>query len=380
MLFCIARRLARLEADNLGAIAHPASQWLRENCTALFTNQSGTFDIAWDALRKALEAGSGQHRFAAANRRWVDESLNSAAGRMLDALFQYQGWKDLKEGEALPEALSVKLDEMLSLRSDDRRYAIVMIASKLLWLFRIDAQWVETRMLPLTSEKSVDNDAFWAGFFWAARVPKPALYEKLKQSLIDLASKPSLPKEQANNLAGILLLEWVRGRDMTDREPLVSDVELREVLIHAGDDLRTWMLWNLRRFARKPELPIADKLVQFFRGVWPRQRTMRSPEMTGKLVELALSAPDRFSEIVDVLLPRLVPIEHGSTVLASAVVDQQIFTDHARALLDLLSVVLPPDAETWPYGAGEILRLLEQRPETRDDPRLATLLRSAERV
>ncbi|MEX3982250.1 SIR2 family protein [Paraburkholderia sp. EG287A] len=376
MLFCIARRLAQLEPGNLRSISHPTSEWLRANCMSTFEHQPHSFDIAWDALRGALADGSGQHKFAIANRRWVDESLNSAVGRMLDALFQHPRWKELKEGSTIPEELRAKLEEMLSLKADDRRYAIVTITHRLMWLFHVDPVWVEARLLHLADGESMDSDAFWAGFFWAARVPQPILYERLKQPLIKLASEPRLPKGHAANLAGILLLEWARGQDLANvDEQLISDVELREVLIHAGDELRTSVLWHLRRFAGK-QVQIEERLLPFLRRVWPRQRTMRTPDMTGRLVDLALSVPSQFSEVVKAIIPRLVPIAQGSTMLATAAINQEIFADHSSAMLDLLSTILPPDASTWPHGTGETLRRLAQCPEAHRDPRLAAMIRA----
>jgi SIR2-like domain len=375
----IGRRLGRLAPDELRKIAHPASEWLRQSCGVLFAQQPAVFDLVWEALRVSLADSSGQHKFPGPERKWVDESLNSAAGRMLDTLFKYPGLDDVKPDRELPNAWSIKLDQMLALHADDRRYAIVMIASRLAWLYQTDRKWVETQMLPLSTGTDADTDAFWAGFFWAAHAPQPLLYLKLKQPLIALASKRNLSKQHANNLAGILLLGWARQEDSDEPEQLISNVELREILIHAGDELRSWILWYLRQWTKKPDSPLGDKLLSFLEQVWPRQRSVRTADMSGKLIDLALSAPDRFSEIVTAILPRLVPINGHSVMLARVNVDEKIFAQHPRTLLNLLSVVLSPNPGAWPYGTGEILAQLAEQPDTRDDPRLAALQRYGQR-
>ncbi|WP_343666704.1 SIR2 family protein [Paraburkholderia tropica] len=380
MLSAIGRRLARLEPAQLGEIVHPATEWLRDRCGTLYSQCPEVFDLVWKALRASLSASSGLHKFPSSDRRWVDESLNSAAGRMLDTLFKYPGLDDIKPDAGFPIAWSAKLDEMLALHADDRRYAIVMIASRLTWLYRTDRKWVDTRMLPLSTRNDADTEAFWAGFFWAARAPQPPLYLKLKQPLIALASQQNLRRAHANNLAGILLHGWARQKDSNEPEQLISDTELREIHIHAGDELRSSVLWYFQQWAKKPDSPLGENLLPFLERVWPRQRTVRTAQMSAKLVDLALAAPDRFSEIVTAILPRLVPIKGHSVVLARVNVNETILTQHPRALLDLLSIVLSPDPGGWPYGVGEILAQLAEQPTTRNDPRLEILLRYEQRA
>lgn len=375
MLSAIGGRLGRLERAQLREIIHPATEWLRERCGTLYSQCPKIFDLVWDALRGALSADSGQHKFPSPDRRWVDESLNSAAGRMLDTLFKYPGLDDINPDAGLPNALSLKLDEMLALHADDRRYSIVMITSRLTWLYRTDPEWVDTRMLPLSTRNDADTEAFWAGFFWAARAPQSPLYLKLKQPLIALASQQNLRRAHANNLAGILLQGWARQKDSNEPEQLISDIELREILIHAGDELRSSVLWYFRQWAKKPDSPLGENLLPFLERVWPHQRTVRTAQMSGKLVDLALAAPDRFPEIATAILPRLVPIHGHSVVLARVNVNEKILTQHPRTLLDLLSAILSSDSGVWPYGVGDILAQLAEQPTTRDDPRLQILLR-----
>lgn len=371
----IGGRLGRLKPCELREIAHPATTWLRESCGMLFAERPEVFNLVWEALRVTLADGSGLHKFPSPDRRWVDESLNSAAGRMVDTLFKYPGLAELKPNAGFPDAWSRKLDQMLALHADDRRYAIVMIASKLAWLYQTNPEWVDAQMLPISTGDDADNDAFWAGFFWSAHTPQRSLYQKLKAPLIALASQLNLRREHANSLAGVLLGGWASGDSTKDSEQLISDVELREVLIHAGDELRSWILWYLQQWTKKPDSPLGKNLLPFLERVWPRQRTVRTAQMSGKLIDLALSAPDLFPEVIKAILPRLVTIDGHSVILAGINVDEKIFAHHPCTLLDLLSVVLSPDTGMWPYGTREIIGQLAEQPETRDDPRLAALRR-----
>jgi len=313
------------------------------------------------------------------DRRWVDESLNSVVGHLLDAWFKHPCVREVTQATGLPAAWLGRLDQMLDLPGDHQLHAIVMISSRLNWLFHIVPEWTSNRMLPLVQEIEDKNSAFWAGYFWGNHTPQPTLYSRLKPAFIALARQKKLRHGQSNSLAGILLSGWGYEDGSTGSEEHISNVELREVLINSGDDLRRMILWYLQQWVNNPDSPFPGRLVSFLQSVWPRQRELRTAHISGKLVELVLSVPDRFAEIVPLILPRLVPIDSQAIVLSHTNIVDSIFEACPRTLLDLLAVILGEDSTVWPYGVGDILYQLTLRPETRDDLRLSRLIRLDQR-
>jgi hypothetical protein len=90
---------------------------------------------------------------------------------------------------------------------------------------------------------------------------------------------------------------------------------------------------------------------------------------------MALAIPDRFPEIVDAILPRLVPIM-GASLRTNNLLNNtegSIIRNHPQVLLTLLQAILPENKIHWPSESKEILDQLAQQSETKDDPRLAEL-------
>lgn len=379
LLAAIGGRITRLTTTQLKEIIHPISEWLRARSELLYSNCQEISDVLWDTIIEALMAepeSKGPHK---PDRRWVDESLNSVVGLLLDAWFKHPCVREVSPATGLPAAWLGRLDQMLDLPGDHQLYAIVMISSRLNWLFHIAPEWTSNRMLPLVQEIEDRNNAFWAGYFWSNRTPQPVLYSRLKPAFIALARQKKLLHGQSNSLAGILLSGWGHEDGSIGSDEHISNVELREVLINSGDDLRRMMLWYLQQWVNNPDSPFPGRLVSFLECVWPRQRELRTAHMSGKLVELALSVPDRFAEIVPLILPRLVPINTQSVILSHANISASIFEACPRTLLDLLSIILEEDSTVWPYGVGDILYQLTLRSETRDDLRLSRLMRLNQR-
>ena len=174
----------------------------------------------------------------------------------------------------------------------------------------------------------------------------------------------------------MLLAGWAGSDDPAEEDTLIPDVELREVLVHGDDELRTQMLWYLQRWSNEPNSKWGDRILPFLEHVWPRQRSVRTPQTSGRLVDMALAMPDRFVEIVNAILPLLNAVA-GSSVRMGHFIDLEegIASQHPRELLDLLWKVLPEDAWLWPYETRRTLDSLKAQELVRDDTRLAELSR-----
>src|SRR3546814_12169790 len=86
MLTAIGHRLARLDLDQIDALKHPISEWLRDHGEILHARLTEVFDLVWNALIAALAAHPSPPKFRRPDASWVDDGLNRPAGRMVDAM------------------------------------------------------------------------------------------------------------------------------------------------------------------------------------------------------------------------------------------------------------------------------------------------------
>ena len=376
LLTAIAARLAKLGTEKVAELRHPISEWIRDRATELLTNLPDVFRAVWDLLVAALATHPPKDRFRRADAGWVDDGLNQPAGRMVDALFKDPSKVNFNSDKGLPTEWKTRLDQLLALPGDARRHVIAMTAPHSNWLYFIDPDWTESRLLAVADGDDADAQAFWGGYFWAAQTPQLPLYTRLKPAFIALARSGAKRRDHANKLAGMLLAGWAGSDDPAEKDTLIPDVELREVLIHGDDELRTQMLWYLQRWSNEPDSKWGDRILPFLERVWPRQRSVRTPQTSGRLVDMALAMPDRFVEIVNAILPLLDAVA-GSSVRMGHFIDLEegIASQHPRELLDLLWKVLPEDAWLWPYETRRTLDALKAQELVRDDTRLAELSR-----
>ncbi|UDL92236.1 hypothetical protein LGH82_13995 [Mesorhizobium sp. PAMC28654] len=181
----------------------------------------------------------------------------------------------------------------------------------------------------------------------------------------------------ASPIGGFLLAGWGGDPDTNPPEQLLTSVELRDILVESDDDLRGQILWHIEQWSADAEGKWRVLLVPFLKDVWPNHRAVRTPKMSARLVDLALASGDLFPQVVEAILPRLVPVR-GSMLrgfMLGEGAGNHPATIYPTAMLDLLWAILAEDATQWPYKVEDILDVLSEAPETRADPRLSELRR-----
>jgi hypothetical protein len=112
------------------------------------------------------------------------------------------------------------------------------------------------------------------------------------------------------------------------------------------------------------------------REVWPRQRVVRTWEVSEKLAALALQSGEAFPLFVEAVASHLVPVEDPFNMfLAFDAISEDLIGEHAAQVLTLIYPLLSTSLAAWPYEARAVVEQLVSRPQIARDPRLAELRR-----
>ena len=361
--FCaqIARRISKLPESSVAKFTHPTSDWFLKSSNTLITSYPEQFEQVWSKILKVLrlEEGVSKTALVRGNKEpaWATEALNAPVGKLAQAIMNDPQKEGLKAGKGFPASWTTRVEELLDLPGDHRRYALVMFAFNLNWFFYIDPVWTDQNFLFVLDNEDEDQEAFWEGFFWGAKYPEDKLYRRLKPWLLKLAQqKHVVGRREANVLSAFLLSGWGRTYKKTV-ERLVTNEEMRTILLNADDDFRGQLIWHLSRWASdekndtwKTSLPV------FFTEVWPRQKQAKSPSLSAKLCDLVFSNKALFPLVVDTILPLVTIIdETGIYFPHLRGAKDDIVAKYPEKTLALLWAVLSENATKWPYGIDEVL-------------------------
>lgn len=380
MIKLISGRLCQLPLSLLGGIANPVSEWMQRIGHRLYGDAAAVLPTLWTRLVAAL-ALDGEDRPHRADQGWADDALNAPVGRLVRLLMDDPMKADRVVGGGFPEVWTARANQLLALPGDRRRHALVMLGNQYNWLFNIDPKWVEQALLSAINADDDDSDAIWDGIFWSARMPSRVLFERIKPGLVARARKPAMRRKNNEVIAGMLLSGWGGEADAPEPARLLTDIELREILIHADDELRGQLLCHLGHWSHNVQTRWPERLIPFLRDVWPKQRALRNPSISARLVDLALGSGDQMPAVVSVILPRLVPARSTTMHMMLMTSGPEPHPAHRfpNAMLELLWAVLGDDPQLWPYKIEDTLALLADDPEVGSDSRLSELRRRRQR-
>lgn len=375
LLRATAARLTMLPTASLYEIAHPVADWLEKVSARLKAEAPTTFAAIWNAIVTALAAGGGGEREDGGGGR---DPINSPVGRLVTCLMADAGKRASTADTGLPSDWKERVTQLLNLPGMLRRQALQITGSSVVWLFYSDPAWTEQTLLPAVADFGLDGDAVWAGLLRNFGLSH-ALFQLVKPHLIARSTAPQTNPHHISAMAGGLLAGWGGSTELNEPERLVTDIELREVLICAKDEFRISLLGHLERWSSQVDGPWSHRLIPFLSGAWPKQRALHTPRISGRLADLAISAGDLMPAVVEAILPRLVPVRDGLRSLLYGQKPIEVARRFPVAMLDLLWAILGEDARLWPYRAGEIIDVLGEEGQTSADTRLSELRQRRDR-
>ncbi len=381
----IAERISRYPDEAVARIIGPASDWILNSRQKLASCFTDAFDRVISKLIHALcsqpSAGVSAISRHGTEPDWATEAINSPVGKIARALFNDPRIDDLKVDEVLPVGWLTYCNDLLSLSGDPRRYALAILAHNLGWFYSLNRQWTETKLLSvLESESGYDQEAVWSGFFLGSSKLYRDLFIRIKPNLLAVAKGRSLAKrEYGEVLAGIILSGW-GSRNGKTQERLISNDEMRDVLLYVDDDFRCRILWQVERWSKNQEAPAGEKwpqmLAELLRDVWPRQKSVKTPAVSAALCDLAFSNVERFPEIADIVLPLLTKIDQNHVRIPNLRNSKDTTDLYPHRTLALLYAVLPDNVAAWPFAIEETLeRIGEAANDLRRDEKLIELNR-----
>ncbi|TAT79519.1 hypothetical protein ELI56_15550 [Rhizobium ruizarguesonis] len=334
--------ICSLSSDEIAKIWYPLVEWLTSRSPQLESRGLGQFDIIWDKVVAAAELHPSGYK-EKPKRDWSSEALNSPIGRLVLALMQLRMPEDRK---GVPAAWIVRMTKVLQLPGDHGRHALHLAAQRALWLNHYEPAWTYDHVLSKAIEAGPDGDAFWSGFARMRQAPDPALIKRLKPAMM---ARVGTGERVEINLIAFLLSGWgAKGP-----EQAVSDAELRDILVLGDDSVRQSVLRFLRDWATQSQ-EWQGSVLPFLRNVWPRQRTIKTPQMSSALLRFASGLPSQFAAILDSVSARLVTLSQGHGMhLHCKVTD--LDRGGVEALLSTLEKLLPEDRAEWPYDGKVII-------------------------
>ncbi|VVM47497.1 hypothetical protein [Pseudomonas fluorescens] len=327
------------------------------------------------------------------------DTLNTPVGKLVGVFIE--AWRSLAGAEVLfAEGTITRTMRDTAISATGRSGLIVRhrFIEHLPYFLRSDRHWAEVNLI---SPLLINDDTSVP--LWRAVARRTRYSDVLKiigNEIVVRANDRRLGREARQSLVFSLVIESLHSF-REEREPAVSNPKILQMLRNLDDEIRATAANAVQQFVRELsanksdeiEAPGAAELFRkavapFLKQVWPSERSLATPGVSGAFAVLPAASEDAFGEAVDVIERFLVPFKCWSLIAYGlygevhgvkrlSIIDNEY---KAKALLRLFDLTIgSSDGAIIPYDLTEALDQIQYvSPELTKDPiyrRLSTAAR-----
>jgi hypothetical protein len=326
----VAPILLNMPADSFQRITHSVAWWLSACSKVLDGHQ----DIFVALSIRVLEA---PHEDEVSDNEPVTQAINHPVGLVTQALLDYWFRSEPNDKQGLPPYLLPLLSKLCDTNIDSFIHGRVLLASRLIALFRVDQKWSEAFLLPLFNWQTSASEArgCWEGFLWAPRLYRP-LFLSFKADFFETARHYSMLGGHGRQYAAVLTYAALEPEDtFTDNELQEAVAALPQEGLH---EVAHTLVQAIESAGEKRELYWKNRVERFWHYVWPKSLDRMSKPISEELARLSIAARDEFPKALLVVKDWLQPLKHPYYVI-SLLEESTLcrkYPKHALALLDAI--------------------------------------------
>lgn len=239
----------------------------------------------------------------------VTSAINHAVGHVAQALLNLWLKREPNDNDTLPVDIEPFFTQLCDTKIEQFRHGRILLASKLIALFRVDRRWTENQLLPLFDWEYYPTEAkaVWKGFLWS-----PRLYWQLliafKSQFLETAHHYAELGDHGRQFAAFLTyaaLDSVEGYTVYDFQTAVGALP-QEGLNEAARALSQ----AIESAGEQREDYWKNRIQPFWQQVWPKSRNFASNGIAESLARMSIEARDEFPNALSMVQAWLRPIEH----------------------------------------------------------------------
>jgi hypothetical protein len=323
----------------LQEIAHAVTWWIESVSKLINCHENILYSLCIRLLALPLEVGTGSRIIQNGIETYdpVSSAINHPVGHVTKALINLLFKLNPNDNDLLPSNLKPIFTRLCDCEVDRFRHGRVLLASRLIALFRVDRTWTEQFLLPLFDwSNPVEARATWEGFLWSPRLYQPLLLA-FKLQFLDCANHYADLGKHQRQFASFLTyvaLDQTDGYTVDEFQSAFSALP-KEGLEESAQTLSQ----ALAGAADQREDYWINRAHPFWQQIWPKSRDLPTPRIAESLARMVIAARGEFPAALSATRDWLLPIEYPDYVVHMLSESDLCIRFPADALL-LLSAVI----------------------------------------
>ena len=317
--------------ETLSDIAHDLASWLQRVTKSVDLPDS----VFLNVCSRVLDGSTLGGVFDASP---VTLALNHPVGMVTQAVLDYWFRFEPNDNDSLPEDLKQVLTRICVTDKHQYVHGRVILASRLIALFRVDRIWTEEHMLPFFDWTKDENEAkaMWEGFLWSPRI-YPPLMIAFKTYFLETANHYDKLEDCGPHFINCLTfaaIETLDGFRPSDFQCAMNALP-NDAILHAAQAVVS----ALEGSGSNREQYWENRVQPFWHQVWPKSHDLASSQLAETLVCLSIAAQGKFPAALQTIIGWLQPIEYTYYVV-SKLNESGLCSQFPNESLDLLSHIV----------------------------------------
>ncbi len=350
--------------------AHCFSWWLEESSKSIECHEN----ILKTLCHRVLEI---PYQDDVDTEQPVSRAINHPIGHVTKALLNLWFKREPNDNDSLASDIKPFFTRLCDAGVEEFRHGRVLLASRLIALFRVDRQWTETYLLPFFDwdRNAMEAKAAWEGFLWSPRLYKPLLVA-FKRQFLSTAEHYANLGEHSSQFAAFLTyaaLDPIEEYTPEDFQLAIGALP-QEGLEEAAQAISQ----ALEGAGEQREDYWKNRVQPFWQQVWPKSRNLASNSIAESLVRMSIAARGEFPAALSTVIDWLQPIEHPHYVI-HLLDESKLAIRFPEDTLRLLDAII--ENQPWPdRELGQCLDAISQtKPDLLEDHRFRRLAEYARR-
>jgi hypothetical protein len=337
--------------------AHSITWWMEATSKVIDRHETILLDLCRRVLAMYLEPSAGIRQNGEPINEPVTEAIDHPIGHIAQALLNLWLTRKPNDNDLLPAEIEPFLTQMCDVGIERFRHGRVLLASRLIALFRVDRSWTAKHLLPLFdwASSSVEAKAVWDGFLWSPRLYRPLLIA-FKSQFLSTADHYADLGEPGRQFAAFLTyaaLDPVEGYSSADFQAAIGALPQEGL-----QEVARALSQALQSAGEQREGYWKNRVQPFWQQVWPKSRDLQSNSVAESLALLCIAAGGEFPSALAAVVDWLRPIEHPHYVVHQLHASG-LCARFPEAALRLLEAILT-DQPWAPSELGQCLEAIVQ--------------------
>ncbi len=297
----------------------------------------------------------------------VSETNNSPIGIL------YTGILDIYRSEAASKNcnslhfLNDIEERLFKLGGMNRKIIVFLMARYSSYFYDLRRNLVEEIIFPKIIN-AIEEDAVLIGLAYSSRTIHPKLFNSIKLNILEILKSGNVFKEVEGSVVRLFKDSWLLGE--------VEDKYFRNAILDSSNNTRVNLVRSIRNSILNGNITSLDRVEVLFGEVWPKNKSIRTNELSSSFADLVLSVCEvnpKIFELVNGFMSQSNDMRIQSLEFHSRIDMSKKFP---ALFIKVMYIVLADDPSNWPYYANEVLMdIHENNMPLRNNEKLIELLK-----